>query len=179
MKEITLKIIVLTFGLIVENFSFCQQRELEIPLAQDMGGVYSSAVLINEANSLVLIDVEYTSELARKSHFYLIDLKKFTLLSQFHTKRWTYLHDAYFYNDSLLYISFGIRLRSKYYIYDIFSGERIAKQLAKKSPKGDAFRAKDNHIKFNHNLSEPNQLVFEKKSIYIDMIEKKLVIESN
>lgn len=148
------------------------QKIVKIHIPEIDSTAYLYQVLLNDSKTYALLDINNPKEQARKAHFYLLDLKNHKLACKFSCRRWTYLHDAFFHENKYIYISFGIRLRTKYYIYDINTGERVGKKLAKNSPVGESYSA-GVHVK-NHSSLANNELVINDIIIKVDP-EKKFI----
>jgi len=146
-----IKLVLLTIGIFVfipgQNL-FAQDLQGEIKTDLPSGSCILTSGLVNEDKTMLLIGFSDFLEAARKTHYYLINLETNELISHFNVNRWTYLMDAYFHEKKYLYISFGIKIRTKYMIYDIFTGERIGKILDSKSPKGAGYLSKG--LEFRH-----------------------------
>lgn len=115
--------------------------EGEIYVNGYMCGIYGG--LLNNDHNLILLEISCASRLAKRSHYAVIDLKTMTLISQFEMKKWSYLHESYFYEDSVLYLSFGRPLNTKYMVFDITNGQLKTKAKGKNCPYGPGYYSKD------------------------------------
>ena len=116
----------------------------ELHITDYMCGVYGG--LFNKKRDLVILEISCASSLAKRAHYAVIDLNKMKLVCQFAMRKWSYFHESYFYEDSVLYLSFGKPLSTKYMVFDITNGRLKTKVKGKFSPYGINYYSKDLYI---------------------------------
>lgn len=75
----------------------------------------------------------------------MIDLKEKKILSTFSTKNWSYLYSSWIDSNSILHLSKG-RLFHKKVLYDLKSGNKIARNLAQSKKEQTTDPCNDLHI---------------------------------
>ena len=140
-----IKFSILILGFLIftsDHYSFSQTLEAEIPTGLKPYRSMLYTGLINEDKNILMVNLMNFDEPARHANYYIINLETLELMCNIHVKRWTYLMDAYFYQNKYLYISYGMGyFETKYWIFDIFSGLLVDKVKGKESPKGDDYRS--------------------------------------
>lgn len=157
-------------------FSFSQDADVRIETGLPSHSSYMARGLLNEDGTMILIDISNTEEMAKKANFYLINLETFELVSSFKVKKWTYFHDAFFYKDNSIYLSYGIRIRVKYLIFDGNTGEMTGKVLAKKCPKGEGYNSKEQEIDYSKISKDKGKIILDHCTISFDREESVIEI---
>ncbi len=136
----------LTLASIGQNTSRSNQETTTLDLDNSNISHLFSA-LLSEDSCKVLLEFSLKDGLHKHSHNYIIDLNSNSIQSEFQYHKWTYLHQSYFYNDSLLYLSYGRRLNTKYLIIHLDSGQVRGKVKDVSSPKGRGYKSEQLEIK--------------------------------
>ena len=110
------------------------------------GQCYLNEALINESGNLIALDISCHNQKVKQGNYVVLDLDSNKILSVFQPKKWNYLNDAYFFNDSLFYISYGRRPLAKYNVFSIKSGLLISKVKGKNSPNGKFYKSGKQNI---------------------------------
>lgn len=176
MKKFRLLFLLLTTLTIHPFIGFSQDADVRIETGLPSRSSFIARALLNEEGTMILVDISNMDEMAKKANFYLINLETFELVSSFKVKKWTYFHDAFFYKDNSIYLTYGIRIRSKYLIFDGNTGEMTGKVLAKKCPKGEGYYSEELEIDYQKISKDKGKIILEHCVISFDREESVIEI---